>query len=137
MITPDETLSIIKSRKLQLIPVRDRTSNTIGWVCKTIDGTRAAPSNNHYSTPEEAVEAAELHLSASEEREKERNSSSVLSSLEKLLSTGRYIKSRHIQETGETRFDILTSDGKPTNVKDKSSLIDALIESEKEANKKV
>lgn len=137
MLTPDETLSIIKSRKLQLIPVRDRTSNTIGWVCKTIDGMRAAPSNRSYPTPEEAVEAAELHLYASEEREKERNASSALSSLEKLLSTGRYVKPRHIQETGETHFDILTSDGKPTNVKDKPSLIDALVESEKEANKKV
>lgn len=130
---------IIVSRKLQIIPLEDSATGVITWTCRTLDGSRATPNNQSYSSPELAVEAADLHFLAAEERERLKKADSLLSTLEK----GEYfVKPRQLTSTnpsGEsvisTVFDVLTPDGKPTTIKDKPTYSDAIIEMEEEKRK--
>lgn len=139
MITHQQMRDIVVSRKLQIIPLEDSATGIITWVCRTIDGSRAAPSNGSYPSPELAVEAADLHFTAAEERERLRKADILLSTLDK---GEYYIKPRQVTSTspsGEpvisTVFDVLTLDGKPTPIKDKLTYSDAVVEFEEEKRK--
>ena len=122
MITTAQMSAILQARKLQLIPVRSSTS--VQWTCKTIDGTRATGSNQLYDTPEETVEAADNHLSQAELRAREESASNIVAALEK----GKYSFKKDVDGT----FSILKSNGSVSSVTGRSSLTQAVLDAESE-----
>ena len=127
MITAIRMSEIIKSRGLQVISVKvSINGSSIGWVAKTIDGTRAAPRNEPYPTPEEAVEAADAWLTLSETAEKDRKGDRLIKALER----GRYYI-RPIQSSGASvLFTAYLPDGTVTSVKDRLTFIQAVLDME-------
>lgn len=135
MITADQMIEIIKNRKIQILPV-NLPNGSIGWVARTIDGSRAGPKHDPYSSPLDAVEAADQWFSASETRENDRRAERIIAALER----GRYfIRSREIPSTDSEGkpnlirvFSAFLPSGGATNVRDRPSFIQAVIDIEKE-----
>lgn len=133
MITPERALEIITARSLQLIPVE--RDNVTKWVVRTSKGTRSGGQNTLYSTPEDAVEAAENWFVASNLREQEAKSTKIITALEK----GTYfIRPRDLSTTDENGqtiiikvFSAVLSNGNLTPIRDRPSLIQAVIDMEK------
>lgn len=136
MITDSRAFEIITSRNLQIIPINSPRDNSIEWIARTIDGTRAAPGNIHYPSPQLAVEAAEIWFVAAEERERERSAERILSSLE---SGKYYIRPQEVSivdEFGQPGkvivFSSFLPDGTETGVKGKPSILEAALETDRQ-----
>ncbi len=130
-LTAEQAISILKSRRLQLIPV-----GIDQWTVRTFDGTRAGGKNTLYATPELALQAAEDTILALEERERENASASLLDS----LSQGKFsIRPRDKDiidpDTGQrstvTVFDGFSKSSPITVVSDVSTFQQAVIEMRK------
>lgn len=121
-ITSTQMSAILKSRKLGVLPVRK--GSTVEWTCKTVDDTRATGTNNTFSTPEEAVEAADINLSQAELREKERSAQSVIELLEK----GKY----QVKKDPGGTFSIITASGSITPITGRPNIIQAVLDAEAE-----
>ncbi len=135
MITANQMIAILVTRKLQLVPIYNPSDKSLGWVARTIDGTRAAPKNTPYPTPEDAVEAADKWLSQAETLEKERGSQRAIQALEK----GKYfIRPKEVLITDEQGnpgivklFSAFLIDGTATSIADRESYLQAVIDAEK------
>lgn len=134
MITADQMRAIIVARGLQLIAIKSNGGAFL-WLAKTSEGFRAGPKHAPYSTPEEAIEAAELHFIQSDLRELESKASKIISALER----GRYfIRVRNQSSTnpeGEPitikLFSAILPNGNTTPVVDRTSFTQAVIDMEK------
>lgn len=133
MITSDQMVSIIKVRSLQVIPVE--VDGSVKWLAKTVNGTRAGIRHDPYSTPEEAVEAAELALSAADDRTQEEKLSVIISALQR----GDYYIKPSIVNTPNPPgppirrvfFSVFNLNGSPTQIVDRSTFIQAVVDMEK------
>lgn len=133
MITSDQMRAIIVARGLQLVPVK--SNGTYLWLARTSEGFRAGPKHAPYPTPEEAIEAAELHFATAESRDTERRSQRIIDALEK----GTYfIRARDIASTDPEGnpitvkvFSGFLSNGNQTPVRDRVSFIQCVIDMEK------
>lgn len=129
MITPDQMTAIIKARKLQIIPVGD-----IGWVARTVEGSRAGPKHSPYLTPEEAVEAAELWFVAAAARDTDTKAARIIAAIER----GRYFIRVRNQTSVDSEgnpvtvklFSAILPNGNTTPVTDRSSYVQAVIDME-------
>lgn len=138
MLTPAEFLDIIKLRNLSLVSVR--VKGEVRWQAKTIDNSRATGSNQLFLTPEEAIEAADLHLKQSEQREVEQSTSQTQVVL--ALSKGDfYIRSRRSPDLDNPGSFLIQYDGVfsgsnevSPRVRDRVSFIQAVLDMEKEAS---
>lgn len=135
MITAVQMVSILKTRKLQVVPVIiDGNGNGIGWLTRTIDGSRAGVKHPPYSTPEEAVEAAEAHYLLTETTEKDRKSDKIIRALERGRYFIRPVQGTVIGENGKptttTLFTAFLPDGSITTVRERSTFIQAVLDME-------
>lgn len=133
MITADQLVAILKARSLGLIPVRSQSS--ILWRVVTISGTRATGRNQSFASPEEAVEAAEIHLGIVESRE----SGELVSQAILALSRGDFfIRPEEIPDPsnpGEKQrvFNGFRANGQPSStVRNRTSFIQSVLDMEKE-----
>lgn len=127
----DEIIAILKTRKLQLIPMND------GWIARTIDGSRAGPNHPPYPSPEEAILAAELWFSENTQRDNERKSSRILSIIE---NADYFIKARLVNSNDDQgnpvkvkRYSAILLDGSETSIVDRMSFIQAVLDMENQS----
>lgn len=133
MITPDQFLSILKTRELGVFPVK--LQNQTQWRVVTSTGSRATGRNELFFSPEEGVEAADLHLRLVESKE----SGAIVSQVILALSRGDFfIKSEDVADPNNQGekikvFSGFKSNGQPSpTVKNRPTFISAVLDMEKE-----
>lgn len=125
--------AIMKARNIQVVPIPNAQGTR--WAAKTIDGTRAGPNRATFSTPEEAVEAAEQRFLLADARTQEAAAQRIVAAMER----GRYyIRSRVVQSTDPegnpitARLFSAFQNGNPVpSVQDRISFTQAVIDMEK------
>lgn len=137
MITDTQALEILTRHRLQLIPILDIPSGVVGWLTRTIDGTRAGGKHNPFSTPNEAVENADAYFTLAEKNNQEKLAIERVERLTRLLESGVYIKPKDVKSGKDPIdgsdivirvYDVIDSTGKV--IANKPSVLDAAVEGE-------
>lgn len=120
-ITADEMVAIMEVRELIVAPHPTAQGN---WIALTKNRERVRPPDSPrdgYPNPQDAVEAAELHLQGAQERRRERLAVKAMGA----LNRGRYfVRPRQATVSGiqVTVFDVFNPDNSQTTIRSRESV---------------